>query len=138
MWHHRRYAERESLVEISHTPCRFGGERPWWVCPGCSRRAVRLYQVAGTLRCRNCHRLVYASQRAMAGDRAITDAQAIRLRMGGSASLLVPFPEKPSRMRWRTYLALKAKADEADDRSFAHVAAWTAKFRASIARRWPV
>jgi len=138
MWHHQRYAEREGALEITRTPCPFGGERAWWLCPGCGRRAIRLYQLAGALRCRNCHRLVYASQRDTAWGRATTRAQTIRLRMGGSSSLLVPFPEKPPRMRWRTYWALKAKADKADDRSFAEVAAWTAKFGALVARRWPV
>lgn len=138
LWHHRRYAEREGAVEISYTPCPFGGERAWWLCPGCGCRAIRLYQLAGTLRCRNCHRLVYASQRATAGDRAITRAQAIRLRMGGSASLLVPFPGKPPHMRWRAYFVLRARAEEADDRAFAEVSAGTTKFRATTARRWPL
>ena len=135
IWHHQRHAEREGTVEIAHTPCPFGGERAWWLCPGCGCRAIRLYQLAGTLRCRNCHRLVYASQRATAGDRAITRAQAIRLRMGGSASLLVPFPEKPPRMRWRTYLALWAKAEDADARAFAELTAWAARARGGLAGR---
>jgi len=138
LWHHRRYGAEEGGLEITFTRCRFGGERPWWLCPGCGRRAIRLYQLAGALRCRNCYGLVYASQRATAADRATTRAQGIRLRLGGSASLLVPFPEKPPRMRWRTYLALRAKAEEAEDRTFAEVAAWAAQFRANLARRWPM
>ena len=134
VWRHRCYGAREGGVEITHTPCHFGGERSWWLCPGCGRRAGRLYQLAGRLRCRNCQGLVYVSQRATAGGRATTRAQAIRLRLGGSASLLVPFPEKPPRMRWRTYLALKAKAEEADERAFEEVAAWVARARAGLAR----
>src|SRR5438094_5573832 len=30
-------------VRISWTPCHLGGERPWFHCPGCSRRIARLY-----------------------------------------------------------------------------------------------
>ena len=37
-------------------------------------------------------------------------AQAIRMQLGGSASLVDPFPGKPKRMHWRTYQKLYAKA----------------------------
>ena len=55
-------------VDIIHTPCNFGGERPWFVCPmsrhqGCSGRVRILYLPPGETRfgCRICHRLTYPS-----------------------------------------------------------------------------
>ncbi len=32
-------------VELDHTACNYGGERPWWLCPECGRRCAVLYLV---------------------------------------------------------------------------------------------
>jgi hypothetical protein len=33
----------EQMIALHWTPCRFGGERPWFVCPGlCCGHSVRL------------------------------------------------------------------------------------------------
>ncbi|MBC7324960.1 MAG: hypothetical protein H5T99_06565, partial [Moorella sp. (in: Bacteria)] len=36
-------------VPLAYTPCNYGGERPWFVCPGrgCGRRAAKLYLKGG-------------------------------------------------------------------------------------------
>jgi hypothetical protein len=52
--------ERIGLVR---TPCTFGGERVWVVCPGCGRRCAVLYDLGGFFQCRSCHRLAYHSSR---------------------------------------------------------------------------
>ena len=51
---------------------------------------------------RHCHQLVYASQREQFHDRALRKAQAIRMKLGGSASFFEPFPDKPKGMHWST------------------------------------
>jgi hypothetical protein len=53
--------------------------------------------------CRQCHDLGYTSQRKGPAFRAIRSAQKIRERLGGSANLFAPFPERPKGMHWRTY-----------------------------------
>jgi hypothetical protein len=68
----RSYGEDWSDVEhhepISWTPCRFGGERPWFACSAyksgkyCGRDVVKLYQRGKLFACRHCHGLAYASQ----------------------------------------------------------------------------
>lgn len=93
-------------VFLRWTPCHYGGERPWFSCPGCGHRAAVLYGAGHSFACRQCYDLAYQSTRKEAGDRSLAKAQAIRQRLGGSANMLDPFPPKPPRMHWRTYIRL--------------------------------
>jgi hypothetical protein len=54
-------------VPVVWTPCHFGGERPWFLCPGrgCGRRVAKLYMAPGVAKyylCRHCHDLTYKSR----------------------------------------------------------------------------
>ncbi|MGH7641213.1 MAG: hypothetical protein ACREOL_09965 [Candidatus Dormibacteria bacterium] len=113
-WDHRAYGPGRFGMDITYTRPHFGGQRPWWVCPGCASRRAKLYQDGHQVRCRVCLGLAHESQREDAWHRAVTRARAIRLRLGGSASLLEPFPAKPRGMRWDTYDRLLAEALRAD------------------------
>jgi hypothetical protein len=99
----------EEPVPLTWTPCPYGGRRPWFVCLGgrCGRRVAILYGVRRDFRCRRCAHLAYESQREDRMSRQLSKAQTIRLRLGGSASLREPFPEKPKGMHWRTYERLR-------------------------------
>ncbi len=50
-------------VRIERTPCRYGGTRPWFLCPGagCGRRCRDLYQAGRYFVCRRCADLTYSS-----------------------------------------------------------------------------
>jgi hypothetical protein len=63
--------EREDVnetVRIVRVLCRFGGARPYFVCPGvvngtaCDWRVAKLYGPGRFFMCRHCCRLAYASQ----------------------------------------------------------------------------
>ena len=84
-------------VPLTWTGCNFGGERPWFVRPGagCGRRVALLYRPGRYFLCRHCYDLTYESQRENAMYRALHKAQAIRDRLGGSANMTEPFPERP-------------------------------------------
>jgi hypothetical protein len=103
-------------VSLSWTACNFGGERPWFVCPGagCGRRVAILYGPGRYFLCRHCYDLVYESQRENGMYRALHKAQAIRERLGGSANMMEPFPEKPKGMHWSTYDRLWWEHHEAE------------------------
>jgi hypothetical protein len=53
-----------------------------------------------------------------AHDRALRKAQAIRVRLGGSANMTEFFPAKPKGMQYRTYERLSMEAEAADRRSW--------------------
>ena len=103
-------------VPLSWTACNFGGERPWFVCPGagCGRRVALLYGPGRSFLCRRCYDLGYESQRESGMYRALHKAQDIRERLGGSANMMEPFPEKPRWLHWSTYERLWWEHHEAE------------------------
>jgi hypothetical protein len=106
-------------LDLVSTCPNYGGQRWWFVCPGgvsgaCRRRVRKLYVAPGEkyFACRRCCDLRYASQREDDAHRAMSKAQAIRMRLGGSAAMHEEFPGKPKRMRWKTYRLLRARSHE--------------------------
>ena len=83
-----------------------GGKRPWFLCPACGRRCGILYAINSRLLCRKCGGLSYESQSEPSHYRALRKAQKIRVRLGGSANMTEPFPERPRYMHQRTYQRL--------------------------------
>ena len=89
-------------VPLTSTRGNSGGYRHWFLCPGCHRRVGVLYG-AIWFRCRHCHDLRYESQRCNHTYSAISRVQKIRMRLGGSADLSEPTPQRPRYMHHRTY-----------------------------------
>lgn len=104
-------------VSLPSTACHLGGRRVWFRCPaiGCGRRAAKLYLGGRYFACRQCYGLAYQSQCYGWRDRALTQAGKLRKRLGGSEALADPFPEKPKRMRWRTYQRLRLRCDRYEE-----------------------
>ncbi len=85
-------------VALARTPCRYGGARPSFLCPGClSRRAV-LYSLGGLFRCRGCHGLAYGSTREGRPERMIRRAAEVRRRLGGKPWPGASGSRRPSRV----------------------------------------
>ena len=83
-------------VRIVRVPCRFGGARPYFVCPGvvngiaCGRRVAKLHGPGRYFVCRHCYRLAYASQSEDAQRRSMRRANKTRQRLGGNAGTASP------------------------------------------------
>lgn len=109
------WQERHYPVGVELTPCHFGGNRAWFRCPVCGRRAAILYG-SGVFACRRCLRLVYGSQREAPHYRALHKAQNIHERLGGTGIIDDPVA-KPKGMHWRTYSRHMARLREAESRA---------------------
>jgi hypothetical protein len=130
----------EQRVPITWTDCHLGGQRPWFVCSVycngryCERRAAVLYGAGELFACRQCSGLAYASQQDAPMSRGLEQARKIRMKLGGNANLVEPFPDKPPRMHWRVYLRLKARAEAAHSYSNILAMQWLGRLRQSPKR----
>jgi hypothetical protein len=124
----------QETVSLEWSACNLGGERPWFVCPGsgCGRRVAILYGPGKYFLCRHCYDLVYESQRENQMTRALRRAQSIRERLGGSANMTEPFPEKPKGMHWETYDRLWWEHHEAEMEQLASLREWLDKLESEV------
>ena len=106
------WKEESYAIRVVYTPCHFGGDRAWFLCPavGCGRRVAVLFG-GGVFACRHCYRLVYPSTREDGWDRAIRRADTIRDRLGWQPGILNGMGPKPKWMRWRTFDRLLEEHD---------------------------
>jgi hypothetical protein len=112
----------EQFVPVTWTSFRFGGSGPWFICPGCGWRRVRLYREwRGRYFCRECLRLVYRSQREDRSGRQLLRAFQVAERIDPEDTYGVGFgrvPPKPKGMHWRTYYRLADELQRAAAGSF--------------------
>jgi hypothetical protein len=109
-WESDEYKTINQRVPIVWTDCHLGGHRPWFLCSAysngqhCGRRVAKIFFGGGRcFACRHCYGLLFASQLEPLSCRGRGRARKIRMRLGGGANLLEPFPAKPKGMHWRTY-----------------------------------
>ena len=111
----------EESIPLMWQPCRFGGRRPYFVCPGvvngvpCRRRVEKLYKVGRDFLCRHCHGLSYGSQSEDRYGRALRRAAKIRMRLGGEPEFEARPSLKPKGMHRATYERLRNQMLEAED-----------------------
>jgi hypothetical protein len=110
-WQTKNYS-----VVVEWTPCHFGGNRAWFRCPACARRAAILY-CSEVFACRHCLQLAYESQREAPHCRALRKAQGIHEKLGGTGIIHEPV-FKPKGMHWRTYSRQMERLLEAETGSF--------------------
>jgi hypothetical protein len=97
-------------IPIQWTPCRFGGERPWFVCDVlakgvyCGRRVIKLYGAGKFFACRRCYRLTYEMQRGGPMDCAHRRLARLHRKLAADYDGPdMPPPPKPKWMRRKTY-----------------------------------
>ncbi|MFK5948935.1 MAG: hypothetical protein QM500_09240 [Methylococcales bacterium] len=111
----------EQFVSFDYTPCHYGGKRTWLLCTECNRRVTCIYVTGKYFLCRHCCGLNHQSQHEGYYDRQLSKAQGIRTKLGGSASLAIPFPEKPKGMHWKTYRKLYMQSMRSEGEHLQHL-----------------
>jgi hypothetical protein len=119
------WQSKEYPVLLMQSRCHFGGARKWFLCParGCDRRVAVLYG-GGIFACRHCHQLAYESQREKPHYRALSRAQKIHVRLGGSGAVGDGLPPKPKGMHWKTYRRLAHRFERQEMTMDAEMAAY--------------
>jgi hypothetical protein len=74
--------------------------------------------------CRHSEDLSYQRQRNNKIYQALHPAEQIRERLGDSANIMEPFPEKPKGMHHETYWRLREEHDEAEMEQLAGMREW--------------
>jgi hypothetical protein len=121
----------EQTVLLDWTPCHFGGKRPWFRCPRCTRRVAVLCMYGKWFLCRHCCGLPYASQQETYQGRMLRKARKIRQRLGASMNLLEPiYPwQKPKGMHWTTFERLQQQEERAHAAVLWAMNAWLSRLR---------
>lgn len=123
------------VVPIRYRACRFGGARPYFICPGvrngmyCGRTVCKLYGGRYFV-CRHCQGLAYASQSEQRHDRLLRKANKKRMALGGEPGTASWLPERPKGMWRRTYDREIEEILKAEELADAHFMAW-------FSRRFP-
>lgn len=101
------------VVELTWTPCNYGGQRPWFFCPDCGKRVAILY-VGQCLRCRSCYDLVYPSENEARIDRLYRKARKMRDLIGASHNMAHWIVKRPKYMRGYKFEEIRNKCFEVE------------------------
>ena len=91
-------------IRYTETSTRFGGRRPWMLCPRCSRRCRVVFLGFGKVACRRCFRLRYQSQALDRIGRAQHAMRKIAEQLDPEVDVGLPdLPDRPPGMHWTRY-----------------------------------
>jgi hypothetical protein len=120
-WEWNGIRQDESFpVSLANTPCHFGGERSWFICPHCNQRTATLYLAPGGWQCQKSLGLAYASQSETAFDRLRRKKAKLEEKLNDML--------KPKGMHKATYERLKKRWVNVE-------IAWQEVFAAQAARK---
>jgi hypothetical protein len=97
------------LIALERTPCHLGGERVWWLCPGCANRVAILYG-GHELACRKCWGLAYRCGRETRENSSMRQSDKLRKKLGWPAGILNGLGSRPKGMHQATYERLRREA----------------------------
>jgi hypothetical protein len=117
-----------TTIAITWTPCHYGGERGWWVCPQCGKRVAIVY-MCRVWACRQCLGLAYQIDRTAKADKPFKRVNAVRDRLGWGGGVASPMGNKPKGMHWTTYGRLLGKLREHSQDAFISSRATIARIR---------
>jgi hypothetical protein len=88
-------AEILVLIAWEQASVLLGGERPYFLCPGCARRTWHLYIKGQRLVCRTCGGLHYSCRHMSEWDLTLHRIAKLRRRLGAAPGVQSPLPPRP-------------------------------------------
>jgi len=102
----------ELTVTLTYSPCNYGGERIWFSCPVCCRRAAKLFCHGKYFICRKCTGQLYESQSEWGLHRLYRKGRRLSLKLGVNSYRAVSYPVKPKGMHLKTYKYISNEAED--------------------------
>jgi len=90
-------------ISLTWTPCNYGGQRPWFLCPMCKRRVAILYLTAESFSCNRCSNITYYSRCESPLDRLLRRKQKIYKRISSDDDWNLGFFYRPKGMHKKTF-----------------------------------
>jgi len=112
----------QQAIPFDRTPCQFGGQRLWFLCPHCNRRVSKVYGLQELFLCRHCYRLPYSSQNQGRLDRLMSEKHKLGARIFDSYEHGEGWGKKKG-IHWKTYYRLHRRYRELDHSMWMGVAA---------------
>jgi hypothetical protein len=124
------WEDKRDHIFLDWTTAPRGGQRPWFLCPACTRRVALLYSTGTGFVCRHCTQRPYGSQCESPLDRQIRKVRKIRTRLGVSHNLLESIHpwHKPRGMHWHTFERLQAQEAHAQLAVWHHQHVWSTRY----------
>lgn len=104
------WEDKNIVINLLKTPCRYGGYQYWFECPVCRRSVCSLYLV-DTWRCRHCGHLAYPSENEDELERLRSKALKLKGKLGKEYWI------RPKGMHQKTYDRLKGAFLEVEKQS---------------------
>lgn len=110
-------------VKIDHVDCNFGGQRPFYLCPGivngqhCGRRVGKLFSGGRYFLCRHCYNIAYNSQSEPRYDRMLRRANKLRMALGGEPGAAHWIAHKPKGMWQKTYQRKRLEVERCENQA---------------------
>jgi hypothetical protein len=113
---YRKTEDVEQRIYFTWTPCNYGGQRIWFVCPYCCRRCAVIYSGGKYFACRKCCRLTYRTCNETPRDRIFTKAEKLREKIEAEPGSLNPLPWlKPKGMHQKTWDRIRHEIERLED-----------------------
>lgn len=101
----------EQRINFDRTPCNYGGERMWFLCPRCNHRVGVLSGHGALFLCRKCHQLPYASENEGRNNKLFSRKHKLGKRIFEHYECGQGYGKKKG-MHWKTFERLQGRYEQ--------------------------
>lgn len=110
----------EKQIQFDRTPCHYGGERLWFLCPHCNKRVAVLYGGDNRFLCRHCYQIPYSSQQRGYMNNVISQKHKLGERIFEYYERGEGWGKKKG-LHWKTFNRLHERYQDLEDQWVRHI-----------------